>query len=325
MRLARQRKLFVEAKKPSVRIDTDRVSSFQIRRYGFSANLPISVLTNFRHLAVYDCRTAPRETAAAHVCRRLLVSYEEFEARFDDLWPLLSRESVFSGQFDQLFEVDPASAGVEQFDNLFLDQVRDWRRRLAEDIHRNTPGLTSAELTYVVQLFLSRIIFLRICEDRAIERYETLRKLDRYAIFDALMQELRRADAFYDSGLFRLMDDQRLGIRIDDTTLGRLIEELYYPASPYTFAVVEPENPRGDLRTLPRRDYRDRRRRSYDDRRKAGSAGEWWRHSHASLHHGRDRGPDASPDAERKGPVRVERLHGGRHLLRFGYVPSCCF
>ena len=241
LRLARQRKLFVEAKKPSVRIDTDRMSSFQIRRYGFSANLPISVLTNFRHLAVYDCRQPPSEAAAANVCRRLLVSYEEFETRFDDLWPLLSRESIFSGEFDQQFELDAANVGVEQFDGLFLEHVRDWRKRLAENIHCNTPGLTSEELTYVVQLFLSRIIFLRICEDRAIERYETLRKLDSDAVFDALMQELRRADAFYDSGLFRLMDDQRLGVRIHDRTLERLIEELYYPSSPYTFAVVEPE------------------------------------------------------------------------------------
>ena len=36
LRLARQRKLFVEAKKPSIRIDTDTASAFQIRRYGFS-------------------------------------------------------------------------------------------------------------------------------------------------------------------------------------------------------------------------------------------------------------------------------------------------
>ena len=199
------------------------------------------MLTNFRHLAIYDCRTAPDETDAANICRRLLVSCDEFDARFDELWPLLSRESVYSGEFDQWFEVAATRGGTEQFDDLFLEQVRGWRARLAADIHRNTPGLTSAELTYVVRLFLSRIIFLRICEDRDIERYETLRELDGDATFDALMEELRRADAFYDSSLFRLIDDVRLGVRISDATLGTIIGELYYPASPYTFAVVEPE------------------------------------------------------------------------------------
>ena len=241
LRLARQRKLFVEAKKPSIRIDSDPAPAFQIRRYGFSASLPISVLTNFRHLAIYDCGTAPNETDSANICRRLLVTCDEFEARFDELWPLLSRESVYSGEFDRRFEGAAPRGGTERFDAFFLEQIRGWRARLAADIHRNTPGLTSAELTYVVQLFLSRIIFLRICEDRDIERYETLRELDGDATFDALMEELKRADAFYDSGLFRLIDDAQLGVRISDATLGAIIGELYYPASPYTFAVVEPE------------------------------------------------------------------------------------
>jgi hypothetical protein len=43
LRLARQRKLFVEAKKPNVRIDHNRDAAFQTRRYGYSASLPISV------------------------------------------------------------------------------------------------------------------------------------------------------------------------------------------------------------------------------------------------------------------------------------------
>ena len=55
------------------------------------------------------------------------------------------------------------------------------------------------------------------------------------------MVELRRADAFYDSGLFRLLDDARLEIRISDDVLSAIISELYYPQSPYTFAVVETE------------------------------------------------------------------------------------
>ena len=107
------------------------------------------------------------------------------------------------------------------------------------DIHANVPGLTPSELTYAVQLFLSRIVFLRICEDRDIERYETLRRLPADSTFVSLMTELRRADAFYDSGLFRLLDDARLGIRITDAVLMQIIAELYYPQSPYTFAVVE--------------------------------------------------------------------------------------
>lgn len=241
LRLARQRKLFVEAKKPSVRIDRDRASSFQSRRYGYSASLPIVILTNFHQLAIYDCKPVPAETDEAHVARLLLVKYDEFESRFDELWPLLSRHAVYSGEFDQRFAVDATRHGAEQFDDFFLGQVRSWRKQLAVDIHTNTPGLSSTELTYAVQLFLSRIVFLRICEDRDIERYENLKGLPPESTFDAFMLELRRADKFYDSGLFRLLDDDPLGIRISDATLQNIISELYYPQSPYTFAVVETE------------------------------------------------------------------------------------
>ncbi|MFQ5637716.1 MAG: Eco57I restriction-modification methylase domain-containing protein [bacterium] len=240
LRLARQRKLFVEAKKPSVRIDRDRAPAFQIRRYGYSASLPIAVLTNFHQLAVYDCQPAPIDTDKAHVARLLLVAYEEFEEQFDKLWSLLSRDAVYSGAFDRHFSIDATRRGAEQFDDFFLAQVRDWRKRLASDINKNTPGLSAEELTFAVQRVLSRIVFLRICEDREIEKYETLKNLPA-STFNALMDVLRRADAFYDSGLFRLLDDERLGIRISDETLKGIICELYYPRSPYTFAVVETE------------------------------------------------------------------------------------
>jgi hypothetical protein len=40
LRLARQRKMFVEAKKPSVRIEHNREPAFQTRRYGYSALEP---------------------------------------------------------------------------------------------------------------------------------------------------------------------------------------------------------------------------------------------------------------------------------------------
>jgi Eco57I restriction-modification methylase len=239
LRAARQRKFFVEAKKPSVRIDRDRGPSFQTRRYGFSASLPVSVLTNFNQLAIYDCVPVPREDDEAHVARLQLFSYREFVTRFDELYDMLSREAVYSGRFDAAYGVAAVRHGTQQFDDHFLRQVRSWRERLAKDIHENNPDLSPEELSYTVQLFLSRIVFLRICEDRDIEKYETLKELNGETAFDSLMDVVRRADRFYDSGLFRLLDDERLGVRISDEVLAAIIAELYYPQSPYTFSVVE--------------------------------------------------------------------------------------
>lgn len=241
LRLARQRKIFVEAKKPSVHIDRDRSPAFQTRRYGYSASLPISIVTNFHQLAIYDCHQLPLETDEAHIARIMLVQYNDYESSFDELWGLLSREAIYSGAFDRRFNVATTRRGADQFDDYFLRQVQDWRKRLAIDIWANTPDLSVEELTYSVQLFLSRIVFLRICEDREIEKYETLKNLDTSAVFDGLMTILRRADEFYDSGLFALLDDKRLGIRISDATLANIVRELYYPNSPYTFSVVQTE------------------------------------------------------------------------------------
>ena len=241
LRLARQRKLFVEAKKPSVQIEHARPSAFQVRRYGYSGSVPVSVLTNFHQLAVYDCRPVPVDTHEAHVARRWLLNYDQFLENFDELWDTLSRYSVYSGEFDRRFAVGVTRQGAQQFDDFFLNQVRTWRERLALDIHANCPNLSPEELTYAVQLFLCRIVFLRICEDRDIEKYQTLLQLDGNATYDALMVELRRADKFFDSGLFRLLDDEPLAIQIGDATLRGIISELYYPQSPYTFSVVETE------------------------------------------------------------------------------------
>src|SRR5919107_1239760 len=55
--LGGQRKFYLEAKKPSVDIAGDVAPAVQLRRYAWSANLPLSVLTDFEEFAIYDCRS----------------------------------------------------------------------------------------------------------------------------------------------------------------------------------------------------------------------------------------------------------------------------
>ncbi len=51
-RVGGTRKFFLEAKKPSVSLKLDEGAAFQLRRYAWSAKLPLSVLTNFAEFAV---------------------------------------------------------------------------------------------------------------------------------------------------------------------------------------------------------------------------------------------------------------------------------
>ena len=68
-RVGGQRKFFLEAKKPSVHIKEDIAPAFQLRRYAWSAKLPLSVLSDFEEFAIYDCRLKPDRTDKASIAR----------------------------------------------------------------------------------------------------------------------------------------------------------------------------------------------------------------------------------------------------------------
>src|SRR5260370_19333724 len=57
-RIGGVRKFFLETKKPFVNIKQNWEPAYQVRRYGWSAKLAVSLLTDFEELAIYDCRAA---------------------------------------------------------------------------------------------------------------------------------------------------------------------------------------------------------------------------------------------------------------------------
>jgi hypothetical protein len=85
----------VEAKKPSVKIESNPVPAFQVRRYGWSAKLPVNILTDFEHFAVYDCRAKPSHKDKVSAGRILLVHYKDYGKMGRD------RRAVFSRRHPQ--------------------------------------------------------------------------------------------------------------------------------------------------------------------------------------------------------------------------------
>jgi len=63
------RKFFLEVKKPAVSVRGDVGPAYQLRRYAWSAKLPLSILTDFEEFAVYDCRRRPKPADKASVGR----------------------------------------------------------------------------------------------------------------------------------------------------------------------------------------------------------------------------------------------------------------
>lgn len=236
LRINGTRKIFVEVKKPSVNILKSSKSAFQTRRYGWNANLGISILTNFEHLVIYDCRFKPDVSENEDVARFKIFSYEEYVDSFDEIQNLISYNSAISGQLDDLFSIYEHKG--QTFDDFFLKQIEDWRRRLANTAIKRNLRLDAEDINFLIQRLLNRIIFLRICEDRTIEKFETLKNIKSY---DELKNHFQQSDKKYNSGLFDFIEDTlSLKIDIESKVLIEIFNELYYPLSPYDFSVVDP-------------------------------------------------------------------------------------
>ncbi len=77
---------FVEAKKPSINIKEDISPALQVRRYGYSAKLPLSILTDFEEFSVYDTRIKISPKDNASTARIFYCTYEEYSEKFNEIY-----------------------------------------------------------------------------------------------------------------------------------------------------------------------------------------------------------------------------------------------
>jgi predicted type IV restriction endonuclease len=128
-RIGGARNFFLEAKKPSVNISDDSDASYQLRRYAWSAKLPILLLTNFRAFAVYDCRVRPERIDKAGTARIALINYQEYLEKWNDISSTFSREAILKGAFDKYAADANRKRGTLEVDDAFLEDIQAWRER----------------------------------------------------------------------------------------------------------------------------------------------------------------------------------------------------
>ena len=247
-RIGGTRKFFIEAKKPSVDIKGDVHPAYQLRRYAWSAKLPLSILTDFEELAVYDCRVKPDKTDKPSAARVMYLTFDQYADRWDEIAAIFSRDAILRGAFDKYAEAKGGKRGTAEVDAAFLAEIERWRDLLAHTIALRNATLSQRELNFAVQQTIDRIIFLRICEDRGIEPYGTLLGLvNGGEVYQRLLLRFRHADARYNSGLFFFETEKGRGdapdtvtprLEIDDKVLRDILKSLYYPDSPYEFSVL---------------------------------------------------------------------------------------
>lgn len=238
-----KRLFFVEAKKPSVFIKDDILPAYQVRRYGWSAKLSISIITDFEEFAIYDCSKKPLPTDKAAVARIKYLNYKDYLTEFDFIWDTFSKEKVLKGSFDKFIQGTANKKGTTTVDKAFLETLDNCRTILAESIAKLNPALDEDEINFAVQQTIDRIIFLRIAEDRSIEPYGKLQESLKFGnYYTNLFGIFKIADDKYNSGLFNFKKDTiSQNLQIDNKVLKTIINQFYYPECPYEFSVLSVE------------------------------------------------------------------------------------
>lgn len=229
-------KAYLDAKKTDVDIFKNREAAFQVRSYGWSAGLPCSFLTNFEQMVIFDCRFAPQKGEDASVAARQ-ITIDNYVSEFDDLNNHFNRLLVYRNNLQKLYSSEKIE-GSKTLDAIFNKFLSDFRIQLANELYVNNTGLLDEEeLNYYAQIILDRIVFIRVCESRKIEKEGLLLEFLKKGFWD----EFKRScyvDFYnhYDGAMFS-KDKKFDQIILSNELFESFINKLYYP-HPYKFDVI---------------------------------------------------------------------------------------
>lgn len=226
------RLFFLDAKKRTVNILEDKNVAFQIRSYGWSIGASYSVVTNMDELAIYDCTAMPRHTDNADFARLVYLKTKDFVDNFDCLNRFLGRKEAINNSQNVKF------VGKDSIDKNFSKSLNNVRLRLAQAIVKGNNGAISvADINLWTQIILNRILFIRVCEARGLEREGLLKDFAQKDFWG----QFKRSSYLtfykhYDGPMF-IRINQIQNLNIDNAVFDELLSFLYYP-SPYRFDVI---------------------------------------------------------------------------------------
>lgn len=240
----RERKIYIEAKRPNIDIKQSLESALQVRRYAYSSKMPIAILTDFEEFAIYDTRIKPTPKDTASTARIEYFTFDRYVENFEALYNKISWNAVDKGDFNTYYEGVKDKKGTSTVDDDILSMIEEWRIQLAKDIALNNSEIDEFNLTGCVQKIIDRLLFLRIAEDKEIEEPSTLQNQIEKGRNDYLYENLKKlfdlAGDKYNAGLFET-DEFLNALKIQDKTLSAIISALYYPECQYEFSVIPVE------------------------------------------------------------------------------------
>lgn len=198
-------KFYLEAKSAKTNI-YDEQWARQAIRYSWNKGVTWAVLTNFEKLLVFNAQDIK---SSLHNKKLFDISFTEYISRFDDVW-LLSKESFLGNALDAYAEkIGKKYQKIPISDTLYKD-LNECREKLTRSLAACNPDVKPVDLDEGVQKLLDRLIFLRVAEDRNIER-NILRQLLRESehaksgtfLYEAMAKRFRELDKIYNSNLFQ--------------------------------------------------------------------------------------------------------------------------
>ena len=131
-RINGQTKFFVEAKKPFVDLSKSQGAIFQVKRYGFSGRVPVSILTDFEEFRVFDCTQRPEYSRPkVGIIKEFDLTYGQYSDEFEHIFDTFSRDAVEGGSLDSLVKKQMQKrTGDFELDKAFLDDLSKWREEL---------------------------------------------------------------------------------------------------------------------------------------------------------------------------------------------------
>lgn len=242
LKIAKQKLTFLDAKDITVSIKNDKSAAFQIKSYGYSIIAPCAFISNFEEFAIYDCTYIPEEKQDTTLGRKYF-TIDEYVDNFQVLEDHLLKENIYNGKLNELYSASflgSSSVNKIPLDLKFAQLLSEFRLSLAQNIFKNNTSYinTNTEnLSYITQVIINRILFIRVCEARKIEE-EGLLLQYRKDGFWASFKKSSYLDFYnhYDGPLFDRIESIHK-IKIDDCVFDKLLTYLYYP-SPYRFDVI---------------------------------------------------------------------------------------
>ena len=234
---------FLDTKNIDVNIKTCKKSAFQIKSYGWSISAPCSFITNFDEFAIYNTTYIPDAEQETNF-GRIYLTLDEYIDKFEILDDHLNKEKVVSGLLEKLYSED---LNIEKMipkistDIAFAENLSKFRLKLGTAIINYNQKVINNNielLSYLVQMIINRIIFIRVCEARDVEKDGLLLDFKDKGFWDSFKHS-SYYDFFehYDGPLFA-RDDARLNkLIIPNNVFDELLQLFYYP-SPYKFDVI---------------------------------------------------------------------------------------